>query len=76
MSFILVKTPNCPKCQQTKMLLDKMNYQIETVDGLEHPELIKKYNIMSVPVIINKETDEVISVGGMGSKKLKEILKI
>lgn len=74
--FKLVGMPNCPKCKQVKKLLDGMNYQIEEINGMEHTDILDKYNIQAAPVIINTETETATYVGDWGSKKLKDLLGI
>lgn len=74
--YKLVSMPNCPKCRQVKSLLEKMNYKIEEVNGMNEPALLDEYKIQAAPVIIDTESKTSTYVGDCGSKKLKEVLKI
>lgn len=60
----MLAKPNCPNCQKLKMFLkfalrDKYKSDIEIIDKEENAEhyvqLVKKFNVLSVPVLIHEE---------------------
>ena len=61
--YMLAK-PDCPNCQKLKMYLkfalqDKYKNDIQIIDKVEqadqYVEMVKKFNVLSVPVLIHEE---------------------
>ncbi|GLO66263.1 thioredoxin family protein [Oceanobacillus kimchii] len=74
--IIKVEKNGCTPCKMVGQLLDasEKDYVTENID--ENPEIINKYDIMSVPTVIkfDSEGNEVSRVVGFNPEKL-ELLK-
>lgn len=77
--YMLTK-PNCPNCQKLKMFLkfalnDKYKEDIKMVDkeadADRFVEMVKKYNVLALPVLIH-EDDVLIQVGPSETTKFLE----
>ncbi len=77
--YMLTK-PNCPNCQKLKMFLkfalnDKYTKDIQMIDkeadADQFVEMVKKYNVLALPVLIH-EDDVLIQVGPSETTKFLE----
>lgn len=67
----LLTTFDCPHCSKCKELIEKIKndfpkLKIKVMNILEHPELVEKYKIISVPAIV---IDEKLEFVGIPSKE-------
>lgn len=64
----------CIPCKSYAPVLERLPIEFGKVDVEEHPELVEKYGISSVPTIVDTETGKTI-VGTTPDYYLMEILK-
>jgi thiol-disulfide isomerase/thioredoxin len=61
--IMLITAPYCGACKQYFLRvfepvmaqvkwLGRENVQLERIDGMEHPEVARKYNILTVPAVV------------------------
>lgn len=74
----ILKSVGCASCAQATTLIkkikeeEKLKFEIEEIDIIEHPEMLQKYHIMTSPGIV---IDGKLAFEGMPSeKKLRERL--
>lgn len=74
----ILKSVGCASCAQATTLIkkikeeEKLEFEIEEVDIIEHPDVLQKYQIMTSPGIV---IDGKLEFEGMPSeKKLREKL--
>lgn len=73
--FTLVGMPNCVKCKEIEGKLKNLGYNnVKYIDGTKNMDIVDKYNIQGVPVIINEETNVATYVAGFSNDKLKALL--
>lgn len=75
--IIKIEKNNCTPCKMVGQFLDSSNvkYTVENIE--ENPDVIDKYDIMSVPTVIklDNEGNEIARVVGFNIDKLNKIIK-
>jgi len=56
-SYLLFGTKTCPNCKVTKAKLQEKNVMYEYIDAEDMADLTKKYDVMSVPTLIELKDD-------------------
>lgn len=73
--FIKFGSPTCGPCRKLSQMLHTASIEIEEVNPFEDIELASKYNITTMPTIVNTETGETL-VGMQTLDKIKEFMGI
>jgi glutaredoxin len=58
MKVMLFTTQFCAKCPGVKKKLEAAGIEVEEVNAIKYPQLVKEYNVKAVPtiVVVNGET--------------------
>lgn len=77
LTLIKRSSPPCPACRTMQAQLEGEGIPHEVVDITEQPEVIEKYNLSSVPVlIIEDDSGEFIQLTGLQPvENIKELLE-
>lgn len=52
MSVLVFSTPFCAKCPGVKQKLKVAGIEFEEINAIKYPQLVKEYNVKSVPTIV------------------------
>lgn len=68
MKYILLISKRRKECELARRLLEEQGYKYREVDSMtsEGKEFMKKYNINSMPSIIDEESKVTFSIGDFG----------
>lgn len=53
----LFSTPFCAKCPGVKQNLKVAGIEFEEINAIKYPQLVKEYNVKSVPTVIVNHAD-------------------
>lgn len=78
MKLIKFETDNCTPCKMVDSVLLGKSVEVERINVEENKELTKKFEIMSVPVLIllDENGEEVKRSKGFNLSEIEEILKL
>ena len=54
---LLFTTKTCPNCSMIKEVLNRNNFDYQTIDAEEHSDLAKKYGILQAPTLVMVHED-------------------
>ncbi|MBR2767299.1 MAG: ribonucleoside triphosphate reductase [Solobacterium sp.] len=54
---LLFTTKTCPNCSMIKEVLNRNNFDYQTIDAEEHSDLVKKYGILQAPTLVMVHED-------------------
>lgn len=57
MSVLVFSTPFCAKCPSVKKKLEAAGIKYEDINAIKYPQLVKEYNVQSVPTVILNHSD-------------------
>ena len=70
----ILTTPECSICARVKKMLKEMKVKYELIDVTKNPEILQKYQVMSVPgIIINGKLE---FIGAPSKEELKKKVKL
>lgn len=77
MKILKLEQPGCKPCKDVAVFLANNNVPHEVVDVTVKPEVASKYGVMSLPVIILLDNDEVEVARSIGYKphELEELIE-
>ena len=69
----ILTTPDCGSCAKVERMLNELKVKYEVIDITKHPEVLKKYPIMTAPgVVINGKLE---FIGVPSKEDLKKKIK-
>lgn len=59
--YLLFTTKTCPNCAMIKKMLNEKGISYQVIDAEEHPDLVKKYDVMQAPTLaaVGKDSTEI-----------------
>ena len=63
--ILLFKTDQCPNCALAAKQLDQFKIDFQIVDATKEKDLVDKYDVMQVPVLVDLRGDEPVICRGV-----------